>query len=72
MSEFEKLTEYQQQLAMVCGYNPLYNDFPTIEEAREHLVATIDNADSKNIDITSAVKALRNTCIITEARGIKP
>lgn len=68
-SEFDKLSTRGNQLALACGYQRIYRDYPTTEEARAALEATISDTDAKQQDITGAINALRNTCIVVEALG---
>ena len=63
-SEFEKLTQEQQDTCLRRGYNPLYRDYSTSEEAMGHVRAVALDSDAKQIDLTGAVKAYMNTLII--------
>jgi hypothetical protein len=62
-SNFELLTPRQQHACFAAGYNPLYGDYPTVEEAKR----CIENlpANCRQIDVVGAVKAVVNTCILT-------
>lgn len=65
---FDKLTPYFQTLVMHCGYNPLYRVHDTIEKARDNLLAATECENFDKNRLHFAIKELRNTCIVAEAR----
>ena len=69
-SEFSKLTPKQQATCLARGYNPLYRDYATTEEAIEQVNAVALDPAAKQIDITGAVKAYVNTLIVEIRKAV--
>ncbi len=69
-SEFEKLSESDQRICLSRGYDPLYRDYSTIEEAMANVNAVALDTDSKQIDITGAIRAYINTVIVSVRKEV--
>lgn len=69
-SEFEKLTPEQQDICLARGYNPLYRDYATTDEAMAQVRSVALDPDAKQIDITGAIRAYVNTVIVAVRRAV--
>ncbi len=69
-SEFEKLSESDQRICLDRGYNPLYRDYATVDEAMVNVNAVALDPDSRQIDITGAIRALANTVIVAVRKEV--
>lgn len=71
MSEYDKLTAGQQATALRLGYDPIYQDYPTREDARVVLDAVTSYPGQTTTQINAAFYAWKNSCIITDVRGME-
>lgn len=69
-SEFEKLSQDDQRICLNRGYDPLYRDYATIDEAMANVNAVALNTDSRQIDITGAIRAYINTVIVSVRKEV--
>jgi len=69
-SEYDKLSIDDQTICLLRGYNPLYRDYATVDEAMENVNAVALDPNSRQIDITGAARALANTVIVAVRKEV--
>jgi len=69
-SEFGKLSEADQRICLSRGYDPLYRDYATVDEAMAQVNAVALDANSRQIDITGAIRAAANTIIVAVRKEV--